>query len=177
MAPAGALRAAPLVTAAAVQVRVPARLPRASQMPAIVISIVALVMSAASLTWQIASWKRSGPVVKVTANQSLPIFDHGPDDWYVAVTARNSGRAPVTVTGWGLRFPDGQTYNMMRNLPWSAPLPHRLEAVAEGSWVISTEEVKRECAARGVRHQDLTAFVRLGNGRTVDARRRGIGLA
>jgi len=53
-------------------------------MPAIVISIVALVVSAASLTWQVVSWKRSGPVVRVTANQSLPIFDHGPGDAHVA---------------------------------------------------------------------------------------------
>ncbi len=145
-------------------------------MPAIVISIVALVVSAASLTWQVVSWKRSGPVVRVTANQSLPIFDHGPGDAHVAVTARNSGRAPVTVTGWGLRFPDGQTFVVMHELPWSTPLHHRLDAGAEGSWMVSTQEVKRECAARGVRHQDLTAFVRLGNGRTADARQRGIGL-
>jgi len=145
-------------------------------MPAIVISIVALVVSAASLAWQVASWKRSGPVVKVTAAQLLPVFDHGPGDWHIAVTARNSGRAPVTVTGWGLRFPDGQTYTMLVNLPWSTPLDHRLDAGTEGSWMIATEDVKRECAARGIRYQDLTAFVRLGNGRTVDARERGIGL-
>lgn len=145
-------------------------------MPALVLSIVALIVGAASLMWQVISWKRSGPVVGVTATQSLPIFDHGPLDWYVAVTAQNSGRAPVTVTGWGLRFPDGQTFVMVRNLPWSAPLPHRLDAGAEGSWMIPTDEVKKECAARGVRHQDLTGFVRLANGRTADARQRGIGL-
>jgi hypothetical protein len=89
----------------------------------VVLSIIAIVLSITSLAWQVASWKLSGPVVKVTAAQTLPVYGQSVGDWHVAVSAHNSGRAPVTVTGWGLRLPDRQTIAMIQNLPWSAALP------------------------------------------------------
>jgi hypothetical protein len=140
-----------------------------------VLSVIAIVLSMTSLGWQVASWKRSGPVVKVTAQQAL--ITSGPEaDWHTDVTARNTGRAPITVTGWGLRFPDGQTIVMMRNLPISAPLPYRLEAGAASSWYIGTDDLRGACEERGAKYQELRGFVRLADGRTIDARRRGIGL-
>jgi hypothetical protein len=81
-----------------------------------VLSVVAIVLSITSLSWQVVSWKLSGPVVQITASQALPVYGQSVGDWHVAVTAHNSGRAPVTVNGWGLRFPDQQTMTMMRNL-------------------------------------------------------------
>jgi hypothetical protein len=114
-------------------------------------------------------------VVKVTARQAMPTYGDRVGDPHVDVTARNTGRSPVTVNGQGLRFPDGQTMVMTTNLPWSARLPHRLESGASASWYWPTEMVTKTCADHGVRYQDLTAFVNLPDGRTVDARERGIG--
>jgi hypothetical protein len=138
--------------------------------------VVAIVLSVASLTWQIVSWRRSGSVVTVRVAQFFPVYDQGLGDLYTSVTAHNSGRAPVTVTGWGLRLPSGGTIVMTRNLPWFSPLPYRLEAGAEGSWAISTDDVRASCAEHNVRYQDLRPFVKLGDGQTVTAKRRGIGL-
>ncbi len=40
-----------------------------------------------------------------------------------------------------------------------------------------TAEVARFCADNGIKQQDLIAFVRLADGRTISAKQRGIGLA
>lgn len=137
---------------------------------------IAIVLSVVSLTWQVATWRRSGPVVKVLVSQSLPIYGNDAGDWHTGVTAQNTGRSPITVTSWGLRFPDGKTGTMTRNLPWSASLPHRLEPGADASWFIPTDDVRGMCAERGFRYHDLTAVVTLADGRTIAARRRGIGM-
>lgn len=132
-------------------------------MPATILSIVAVVLSATSIGWQVVAFRRSGPVVGVTATQALPTYGPEMGDWHVNVTARNSGRSPVTVTGWGLRFPDGQAMFMTENLSWSTALPYRLEQGASGSWYIPTGDVRKTCAAQGVKHQDMTAFVSRGS--------------
>ena len=80
----------------------------------------------------------------------------------------------MTVNGWGLRCPDGQNMVMINNLAWSTPLPHRLEPAADGKWHILTEDVRTQCEARGIRYQDLVAYVNLADGRTVGAGKRGI---
>ncbi|MGI5214962.1 hypothetical protein [Plantactinospora sp. CA-290183] len=142
----------------------------------VVLSIIAIVMSAASLLWQVVSWRRSGPVVTVTVAQSLAAFPTGAE-WFTSVTARNTGRAPITVTGWGFQTPDGGSVVQLRPVAWASPVPYRLEPGSEGSWLMATDDVQGTSAERGVRYQDLRAFVRLADGRTVTARRRGIGLA
>jgi hypothetical protein len=55
-------------------------------------------------------------------------------------------------------------------------LPHLLANGTSASWHVPAEEVQRACAERGIRHQDIRAFVRLGTGDTIGARRTGIGL-
>jgi hypothetical protein len=42
---------------------------------ALIISIIALVLSGVSLGWQVWSWRRSGAVVAVTALHSFPVYD------------------------------------------------------------------------------------------------------
>jgi hypothetical protein len=94
----------------------------------LVLSAIAIVMSGASLTWQIVAWQRSGAVLRVHTSQSFIPWPHGPVGQYVSVTARNSGRAAATVVAWGLRFPNGDSLVQFRPLPIEKPLPHRLEA-------------------------------------------------
>jgi hypothetical protein len=141
-----------------------------------VLAIIGAVTGVGSLAWQINTWNQSGPVITVTALQALPTYGDRVGDPLVNVTARNSGRSPVTITGWGLEFLDGQTMVLMQQLRMSTPLPHRLEEGASGSWFIETKDVRDECASRGIRYQDLCAFVNLADGRTIKAKRPGIGL-
>lgn len=141
-----------------------------------VLAILAFLLSCVSLTWQIVSWRRSGPRVVVNASQSFPVYDHGLGDQMVAVTARNKGRAATTVMGWSLEFPNGDNLIMQRQLPWTPSLPHRLEAHSEATWFIATDEVRQECAQRGVHYRDLRAVVNLASGEKAKAKNRGIGL-
>ena len=138
-----------------------------------ILSVVAIVMSSITLTWQIVSWRRTGAVVKVTAKLG---FVPGLDGMFVVIEASNSGRTAVTVTGYGLRHPNNHDLIQLDRVPLSAELPHRLEPGAEASWLMPMENVKATCAERGIRHQDLVGWVRLGSGGTVMAKRRGVGL-
>jgi hypothetical protein len=142
-----------------------------------ILSITAIVLSVVSIAWQVKTWRESGPVVQVTANQAFLTYGPEISDPHVDVTATNKGRAPITVKSWGLELPGGQHMAMLEYSRMSASLPHRLEPGADASWYVETKTVTEKCASEGVRYQDLTAYVTLGDGRTVKARRRGIGWA
>ena len=74
-------------------------------------------------------------------------------------------------------MPDGRNMISFNPASWSTPLPHRLEPGADGSWYVPTSEVAGFCAKHGIRQQDVIAFVDLADGRTINAKRRGIGMA
>lgn len=142
----------------------------------LVLGIVGTVTGVGSLGWQVITWNRSGPVVTVDAVQGFPTYGDHLGEQVTCVTASNSGRAPVTVTSWGLRFPDGQVMYVPHPFAGSDQLPYRLEDGASGTWSIETSQVAETCRKHGVDYADLTAFVKLANGQSVDAKRKGIQL-
>ncbi len=140
-------------------------------MVAIIISICALVVSVVSLTWQMISWLRSGPVIKVKGHSAFPFVGGVAGEHHLSVTATNEGRAAATITGWGLVLPDGTSI-----VPNSAPLPgvhdlpHRLESHAEASWYILHTELVHACTARGVDISQVRPFVHVaGRGKVTGA--------
>ena len=143
----------------------------------LILGIIGAITGVAALAWQVITWRQSGAVVAVTARQAFPAYGDHVGEPHVNVSARNSGRSPVTVNGWGLRLPDGGTMVSSNPVPWSSPVPHRLEPGADGSWFLPTHEIARFCAEHGVRQQDMIAFVNLADGRTISAKERGIGMA
>lgn len=143
----------------------------------LILGIIGAVTGVAALAWQVITWRQSGAVVAVTAHQAFPASGDHPGEPLVNVSARNSGRSPVTVNGWGLRLPDGGAMVSVNPMPWSSPVPHRLDPGADGNWLLPTYEVARFCDERGVRQQDMIAFVELADGRTIRAKERGIGMA
>jgi hypothetical protein len=142
----------------------------------LILGVVGTVTGLGALAWQVIIWQRSGPVVAVSAIQAFPTYGDRVGEQVTCVTARNSGRAPVTVSSWGLRFPDGQVMFVRQPFAGSDALPYRLEEGASGSWYIETVAVAEACRAHGVDYQDLTAYVNLANGQTIDAKRKGIQL-
>lgn len=146
------------------------------EIASLVLGIIGTVAGVGALAWQVITWNRSGPVVKVTANQAFPTYGDRVGDPLTSVTARNSGRSPVTVSSWGLRFPDGQTMFVKQPFAGSDVLPYRLEAGASGTWYIETIGVVETCKGHGIDYADLTAYVALASGQTVDAKRKGIQL-
>lgn len=146
-------------------------------MLAYVLSITAIVLSGASLSWQILTWRQSGAVVTVTARTAMPTYGAEVGDPHLQITAANKGRSPVTVNSLGLKLPDGRHLAIMEWAPWSASIPHRLEPGADASWYVLTKAITESSTHNGIRYQDLIAYVSLGDGRTVDARDPGIGWA
>ena len=146
-------------------------------MAALIVSIVALVLSIGSLSWQVWSWRRSGPVVRVTVSNIVPTYQgQGTGDWHTAVTATNTGRAATTVTTWAFELPNGHNSFTIYPVPISAPLPFRLEAHASASWYVPTQELMTMCAENHVDHKELRAWVEVGTGK-VYADKRGIARA
>ena len=91
------------------------------------LSITAIIVSGASIGWQMLTWHRSGPVVTVTARQTMPTYGDRVGDPHVQITAANKGRSPVTVQSWGLKLPDDRHLAILERAPWSAGCPYRLE--------------------------------------------------
>jgi hypothetical protein len=95
-------------------------------MEANVLAIVAIVMSAASLAWQAASWLWSGAVIRA---------------WFVTdsdrliVTAYNSGRVAATITAITVRTDLGPEVTIDSTpLADSDPIPFRIAEGSHGSW-------------------------------------------
>jgi hypothetical protein len=105
----------------------------------------------------------------------MPTYGDRVGDPHVDITASNKGRLAVTVSSWGLKLPDGRRMAIVDYAPWSATCPHRLEPGASASWYVLTEAVVGSCAQQGIRYQDLTEWVRLGDGREITAAEPGIG--
>ena len=140
----------------------------------LIVSVVALVFSLASLIWQAWSWYRSGPVVTLKTSWAYGVGGLDGGTW-VGVTAHNSGRVAAQVTSWGFETPHGSQLVIPVPLPISKPLPYTLEAHSDGSWYMGVAELEAACAAAGTRIENLRAHVTLGSGKKIRARSRGIG--
>ncbi len=88
----------------------------------LIVSIIALVLSLASLSWQAYSWFRTGPVVKVKTGWAVGVGGIG--GRWVHITVRNSGRSPVQVTGCSFDTPTKMSLIAPIQLPGATPLPY-----------------------------------------------------
>lgn len=162
----------------------------------LVVAVLGLVLSTASLVWQAATYRLNGPRVRVellvgavssyggaggmatapvgpTWQRDLAALrQQGMAEPMVAVRARNIGRAPTTVTDVGATFDTGAAYTLAGGTPGSAPLPHRLEAEDSAVWWLPLGEVAG--IVRGTAEVDGLRTVRtvrmsvvLGSGRKI----------
>jgi hypothetical protein len=129
-------------------------------MTALILAIIGIVLSVASLGWQAWTWSRSGPHVVVTAANTWPVYAGQLGAWHVSVTATNNGRAPITIDGWGFELPDKSDFIEMRPPAWATTLPYRLEPHSHASWMMEVDDLKSSCAGRGVTVADLRPWVR-----------------
>lgn len=172
-------------------------------LPAFVISIVAALVGASALIWNIVAWVRSGHRVTVEIETVVRNPERGASwtgrrgrmRWsaasippshvdysivFVRVIARNRGRAPVDIERFYLTVGRAS-----RNRNWSMtlkddpPLPQRLESGSSTSREYMINDV--EAFARGEKRHRFRGAVALGDGRqrrsprsfNIDRRRRG----
>jgi hypothetical protein len=154
-------------------------------LPAFVVALVGLVIAVVgaltgvvSLVWQITTRRRGAHNVRVNVNAALPVMPFpSENDWQVCISPANVGSGPVAITGWGLEMPNkrGALVQTKRS-PLSQTLPHVLEPGTSISLYWPQHEVKLAIAkhAPDLTSADLRAFVQLGTGQQVRAKRRGV---
>ncbi|WP_152650082.1 hypothetical protein [Demequina globuliformis] len=141
--------------------------------------VVAALVAAATLVWQIRAHRLGGRRVKVRSVYSIPIYGVEGDnplrgDDQVAITVTNVGGMPVVVTGFGVRMGRSRhAHNMAVNIPHE--ISDRLPATAEPGGVpvqvaVPVVELRRAHDQGGVRYRDMRPWVRLGDGRKVFSR-------
>ena len=91
-------------------------------------------------------------------------------DWFVAVSAVNTGDRAVTITGWGVKLPGGRRMVVMQPPNWSTPVPHRLEPDAEAArFLVHADELFRLQREQGIPFKDMKGYVTLADGTEVKA--------
>ena len=109
------------------------------------ISILALAVAGASLTWQVISWRRSGP--QVTVKTISGIGGMPPGVWFVGIEATNSGRLGTEIAQFGFQLPNGRhIQNIYDFLGQPVELPMFL---APGSKATMTYAAHPRAAAAG----------------------------
>ncbi len=139
-----------------------------------IIALLALLMAVASLIVATMSHIYTGARVKVTSGHGYipPNFE----DPLITIEARNLGRAPVVITGYGLEIRDGQGGTIpgyLNPLPVSPPVPMTLLGGHAQTWYLREAgmvEALRSSGRRG--GVPVAPFVTLGTGKAVYAKRR-----
>jgi len=130
----------------------------------LILGIIGTFTGVGALAWQVITWRRSGPIVKVTGDIPPYVGRTG----VVAVTAWNGGRGPATVTACGLEDLDGKTFFPGEPLQGSHPLPFRLEQEDKGKWLVGVP------APVDTISLDMRAYVQLASGKRITDKYPGI---
>jgi hypothetical protein len=131
----------------------------------LILGVIGTVTGIGGLVWQLLTWRRNGPIVKVIGDSPIPYVGR---TGVAGVTAWNEGRSPVTVTSCGLQELDGEVFYPGQPLPGSDQLPFRLEQGASGRWVVNVPQHRDTVPLR------LRAYVRLANGKPIADMHRGL---
>ncbi|MBX3067772.1 MAG: hypothetical protein KF844_03885 [Cryobacterium sp.] len=133
------------------------------------IGVVGGIAGIASFVWQVITWRRSTHSVKAsTARSWIASGDGRISEEMVSVTARNTGTAAVTVTGWGIELGrSGQILSVPVPLLCSTPLPHRLESGSLLTEYVQAAHVVEASAKYNVPYSKMRPWVRLATGEQV----------
>jgi hypothetical protein len=130
------------------------------------LSLVALAVSVGALLWQITSWKRSGPRIRVASTVGYVAADLPLDLGFVAVEARNSGRMATEVEQFGWQLPDGRTlqspYNVLGQL---VQLPMQLAPGGKVSMHYEPADINRLLVEEAHSGEAVRPHVVTGHGR------------
>jgi hypothetical protein len=157
------------------------------------VAAAAFVLAVVSLVWQAITWKLSGSRAKAkvlkgtlqgngTAYATLPpsrswetisgaeYTSQGFTRPALFLRVVSTGRHPVQVQSWNVRFP-GKVRLGMLNSPLGPALPHRLDVNDSGQWAIEladlTDMVNMICKSKRKKYVRVRLEVELGHGKTI----------
>ncbi|MFF7524919.1 hypothetical protein [Streptomyces pseudovenezuelae] len=141
-------------------------------MTSLIISIIALCVATANLTWQLALYLLNGPRIQVRMavgaygrgglitvpvekvadlNETFSSFERqGFSQLVLVVQAVNHGRLGVQLLDFGIDVPKGLSAKPVKDAITETPLPYVLEPHQEGTWAMPFEfgpELIRACRA------------------------------
>lgn len=160
------------------------------------------MLAVVSLIWQSVTWKLSGSrarakVLKAAIQQTGTAYATLPPgrSWEEIGSAEytsqgftrkalflrvvNTGRQPVQIENWKVRFPGKVRVGQLRS-PLGPALPHRLEVSASQQWGIEltdlTDMVNQICKLKGKKYLRVYLEVELGHDKTIRTRGRPVRL-
>ena len=127
------------------------------------LSVLPLLMSGLSLGWQMVSWRRSGPRVKVkniNGVGGIPVVH------VVGIQATNEGRLGTEVTGFGFLLTNEQTIQAIEDaFGFPIQLPQPLNPGGQATIYYSIEGLHRGMQQAGSGAADARPYVVTGHGR------------
>lgn len=128
------------------------------------ISLLALAVSGGSLWWQISSWQRSGPRVKVRATSG--VGGTVPPVWFVGIEATNSGRLATEIEQFGFQLPNGRHVQNIYD-PWGNPvqLPMPVGPGKTATMMYAAEHIRQLLRQEGITGEDVRPYAKTGHGR------------
>jgi hypothetical protein len=131
------------------------------------IAIVALVLSIASLSWQMITWSRSGPKVVVRATPGITVGSLENVE-HVAIIVTNEGRAAATISSVGFTMTTGQQLVSVGSYILPAELPKRLEPGGDQFlYWYDPKRLRDQCRDYGHKVGDLVPFACQGTRKIV----------
>lgn len=155
-------------------------------MDPVVISFIALVVSALSLLWNVINFFLAGHRVNLVmtfgARSADDLISAPPSDWtedlfrqlraqglsseVVVLTAMNQGRTAVSVTSFQLDFDNGMKWSSGELAP-AGNLPYRLEPHSDINWIAPMAELRSILTSLGLGSGTIKGRVRLATGKVV----------
>ncbi len=128
------------------------------------ISLLALAVSGASLTWQIISWRRSGPRVSVKTISGIGGMP--PGVWFVGIEATNSGRLGTEIGQFGFQLPNGRHIQAIHDfLGQPVELPMPLGPGRKATMTYAAQHIREVLREEGISGENVRPYVSTGHGR------------
>jgi hypothetical protein len=128
------------------------------------VSVVALAVAGGSLTWQIVSWRRSGPRVSVKTTSGIGGMP--PGVWFVGVEATNSGRLGTEIGQFGFQLPNGRHIQSIHDfLGQPVQLPMPLAPGRTVSMLYAAQDIREILRQQGISGENVRPYVSTGHGR------------
>jgi hypothetical protein len=135
------------------------------------IAVAGVLLGAASLAWQIISWRREGPQVRVEAGFAFPTYGAKLGNGHARITARNLGRSAIGLNACGYELPDKLgTVPITQPASFSTALPCTLQGGHQADFYVEAHEFRGRLRAIPFSGR-IRAYVDVATGERVHSRR------
>lgn len=116
---------------------------------ALTLALIGIGLSAASLSWQVISWRASGHRLHVACVGTLTENALGENHWLVGISVTNKGRAPTVIQGVTLVLPDRKHMPLLWDALNQVQFPYTLEPGRQITAHYDQDALEAELVKRG----------------------------